>query len=120
MSVPMLTEEIFKEVQGHLTVTPMTVRTPVILKPRKVRLVTQKWTNTKRVDQSCFSPLTFPVTAVSVMKANTPEPPNQANQAEDRGEDLILCICEATEDNGGSLPTITNPPKQLKIPRQRL
>ena len=52
--------------------------------------------NTKRVDQSYFSPLAFPVTAIPVMKANTPEPPNQANQAEDRGEEPILCVCGAT------------------------
>ena len=29
--------------------------------------------NTKMVDQSCSSPLTFPVTAIQVRKANTPK-----------------------------------------------
>ena len=63
---------------------------------------TEDGQNTKKVDWPCISPLNPPVTAVPVMKANTPEPPNQANRAEDRGEDPILCICGATEDNGGN------------------
>ena len=141
-------------------VTPVRVRTPVVLKLRKVRLATQTVDatthdeplalrrsrrttagrkldsileaeneplpqpepepagseledednadgtedvqNTKRINRSCSSPPTFPVTAVPVGKANTLIPPNQANRAKDRGEDLILCICGATEDNGGN------------------
>ena len=58
--------------------------------------------NTKRINRSYSSPPTFPVTAVPVRKTKTLIPPNQANRAKDRGEDLILCICGATEDNGGN------------------
>ena len=145
---------------GESAVTPMRVRTVVVLKPRKVRLATQTLDatthdeplalcrsrritagrkldsiletekeplpqpepepagseledednadrtedvqDTKRINRSCSSPPTFPVTAVPVRKANTLIPPNQANQAKDRGEDPILCICGATENNGGN------------------
>ena len=37
--------------------------------------------NTKRINQSCSSPPTFPLTAVPVRKADTLIPPNQASRA---------------------------------------
>ena len=37
--------------------------------------------NTKRINQSCSSPPTFPVTAVAVRKANILVPPNQTSRA---------------------------------------
>ena len=58
--------------------------------------------NTKWINRPCSSPPTFPVTAVPVRKANTLIPPNQASRAKNRGEDLIPCICGATEDSGGN------------------